>query len=157
VKLEGVKRLGFEATIIGVVRDHALVPIVSEFANSLVATSIADIERQIGIRADQFTVAVNILGKTGTQAPDASESVLLVRIAAPTQQAASYAANTIRVRLNQSNYVGRLTTAGNLALPFARGYLELGEAYAYNIWHLLPLDDPGEPFSRRVVEFPRAQ
>jgi hypothetical protein len=81
---------------------------------------------------------------------------LVVRVAAPSQVVASYLINTIRVRLNQYNYPGRQTTAGNLALLFAQGFVELGEVYVFNIWHLMPLADPAEPFRPRFTEFPRA-
>jgi hypothetical protein len=157
VKLEGARRLGFESALFAVVRDHSLLPQLRSFANTIVEASLQDVERSGRAKPTDCTVAVHLLGQANGQGPVAKELGLVVRVAAPSQVDASYLANTIRVRLNQYNYPGRQTTAGNLALPFAQGFVELGECFVFNIWHLMPLTDPTEPFHRRIVEFPRAQ
>jgi Acyclic terpene utilisation family protein AtuA len=157
VKLEGVRRLGFEASLFAVVRDHALLPQLKSFATAVVEASLEDVGRSGRVNPVDCTVAVHVLGQSNGQVSAAHELSLVVRVAAPSQVEASYLANTIRVRLNQYNYPGRQSTAGNLALPFAQGFVELGECFVFNIWHLMPLTDPTEPFHPRIVEFPRPQ
>jgi hypothetical protein len=155
VKLEGVRRLGFESTIFAVVRDHTLLPQLQNFIDSVVSAAIQDVGRTGRVNPADCAVAAHTLGRVNGGAAAGTELGLVVRVAAPSQATASYLANTIRVRLNQYNYPGRQSTAGNLSLPFAQGFLQLGECYVFNIWHLMPLSDPAEPFRPRVVEFPR--
>ena len=52
------------------------------------------------------------------------------------------------------HYPGRLTTAANVAFAFSQKESSLGPVNEWNIWHLLPLDDPCEPFKIEVREFP---
>jgi hypothetical protein len=156
VKLEGVRRLGFETTLIAVVHDGNLLAVLDDFVSSVTTSVGADVERSHGLPPDQWSVAVHALGgHPNGSVPNGESRALLVRSVAPSQELSTSIANTIRVRLNQGNYRDRRTTAGNLALPFAQGFLKLGACYVYNIWHLLPLDDPLEPFPIKVVEFPR--
>jgi hypothetical protein len=61
----------------------------------------------------------------------------------------------MRIRLQLGDFPGRTTTAGNLAFPLSKTFLEQGKTYVFNVWHLLPLDNASEPFPFRVVEFPR--
>lgn len=44
------------------------------------------------------------------------------------------------------DFPGRLCTAGNLAMPFAPSDIAVGEAYRFNVWHVVELDDPCEIF-----------
>lgn len=53
------------------------------------------------------------------------------------------------------DYPGRRTTSGNVAWCTSPEVIEAGEAYEFSIHHLLPLDDPCEPFRVEVVDFPR--
>jgi hypothetical protein len=156
VKLEGVRSLGSETALFAVVRDRALLTQLRPFVEATVTKALADVEAMGQMATGDATVAVHILGESESALVPGKESGVLVRVAAPTQKLASYLTNTIRVRLNQNNYPGRKTTAGNLALPFAQGFLELGECFVFDIWHLLPLEDPCEPFPAKIVEFPRA-
>ena len=52
------------------------------------------------------------------------------------------------------DYPGRQTTAANVAYPFSPKENSLGPVCEWNTWHLLPLDDPCEPFKIEVREFP---
>jgi hypothetical protein len=35
------------------------------------------------------------------------------------------------------------------------GDIDIGPAYAWNIWHAIELEDPCEPFKINIIEFPR--
>src|SRR5690606_41502741 len=60
----------------------------------------------------------------------------------------SFASSTIAHR----GFPGRLSTAGNIAIPFSPGRaVPVGEVYEFSIWHAWPLDDPKEPF-RTTIE-----
>lgn len=51
-------------------------------------------------------------------------------------------------------YPGRKTSAGNNAQRFTPPIIEGGEVYRWSVWHLLPLDDPLEPFAVRRMRLP---
>jgi hypothetical protein len=77
--------------------------------------------------------------------------VLLV-VTAPTQEIADKVVNTGRLGLFMGQFVGRRSTAGNTAIPLQRMCFPLGPSFVFNIWHLLPLDDPCEPFPYEIIE-----
>jgi hypothetical protein len=84
--------------------------------------------------------------------PPGHELGLLTVITAPEQEIADRLATTARLRLFMGHFEGRRSTAGNTAVPLQRMAFPLGPAYVFNIWHLLPLDDPCEPFPYEIVE-----
>ena len=43
-------------------------------------------------------------------------------------------------------YPGILCTSGNVAHPFSPDTMPAGAAYEFNVYHLLPVDDPCELF-----------
>jgi len=53
-------------------------------------------------------------------------------------------------------YPHRQTTAGNLATRFAPPTINVGPAFAFNVWHLLEIDDPLELFPTEIMSFPRS-
>jgi hypothetical protein len=160
VKLEGVRSLGHETAFIVLGADPVLISEIEDF----LATSIQDTKRQVVQAGDvddaeRLQIAAHIVGKgclpIASTAAAPAEIAIIVRVVAPTQQASYRAATTMRIRLQMGDYPGRLTTAGNFAFPLPKVFLDQGEAFAFNIWHLLPLDDPTEPFPIQMVQFPR--
>jgi hypothetical protein len=103
------------------------------------------------VAADEFRVVVRT---TKRAAPD-GDAALLLRVVAPDAERSFRVANTVRGQLTHGNYPGRKTTAGNLAFPLSKAFIPMGEAYVFNVWHLLPLDDPMEPFAFSTINFPR--
>ena len=57
--------------------------------------------------------------------------------------------------LMHATYPRQMTTAGNMAWSLSPEVVEAGEAYEFSIHHLLPLEDPLEPFRIEVIDFPR--
>jgi hypothetical protein len=73
-------------------------------------------------------------------------------VTAPTQAVAEQLCMTARIRLAMVDFPDRKTTAGNTATPLQQTVFPLGPGYVFNVWHLLPLDDPCEPFPYEVIE-----
>ena len=48
-------------------------------------------------------------------------------------------------------YEGILATGGNLAIPFGPDVHDGGAVYAFNVYHLVRVDDPLELFPMRRV------
>jgi hypothetical protein len=142
--------------------DPFLVAGIEEFVAAAEKETIAQVV-QSGVvdDAESLTIGTHIIGKGALpgspMAADArpSEIALVVRVVAPTQEISYQSATTMRIRLQMGDFPGRITTAGNFAFPLPKVFLDQGEAFGFNIWHLLPLEDPAEPFPYRVVKFPR--
>ena len=49
-------------------------------------------------------------------------------------------------------YPGRTAIAGNLAFPFSPSDIKAGEAYEFNVHHLVVVDDPLELFPIEIIE-----
>jgi hypothetical protein len=152
VKLEGVASLGYETIVLGVAREPDLLVKLEPFVREKIEVGRAQVIEGGLARADEFRVVVHRFGGEA-----AGETALLLRVVGPTAEISFKIANTVRGALTQGNYEGRKTTAGNLAFPLSKAFLQTGEAYVFNVWHLLPLADPLEPFPLSRLEFPRAQ
>lgn len=57
---------------------------------------------------------------------------------------------TTKQYLLHHGYAGRLSTAGNLAFPFTPPELMIGEAYRFNVFHLMDVDDLAHLFPVEV-------
>jgi hypothetical protein len=163
VKLEGVKSLGYETAFLLAANDPAMLHAMDEgYVDRIVGAVSEHVTRTGEAAAGTFKIVAHVLGAGALPsgrdfvAPAASEIVILIRVVAPTQKASQYIANQVRNRLKMSDYAGRTSTAGNYADPLPNVYLDQGQAYVFNVWHLLPLTDPTEPFQPRIVEFPRS-
>jgi hypothetical protein len=153
VKLEGARFTGYQSATICGIRDPAMIDAIDE-----VLDMVRDrIKRTAGEHID---VAFHVFGRdavlglseplrlTGTP----HELGVLLVITAPTQEEADLVVNTGRLGLFMGQFTGRRSTAGNTAIPLQRMCFPLGPSYVFNIWHLLPLDDPCEPFPYEIVE-----
>ena len=72
--------------------------------------------------------------------------------AAITQELATAICGRARTALLHAPYPGKMATAGNLALPFTPLEIPLGEVCAFNVYHLMEVDSPTEPFPIELVE-----
>jgi hypothetical protein len=162
VKLEGVKSIGYETAFIAIANDPTLISEINAFVDRAVATTSKAVPEAGVASAGSFQIAAHVIGEGALPSgPSAmpippSEVAILVRAVAPTQEASTYIATTMRIRLQMGDFPGRTTTAGNLAFPLPKTFLDQGETHVFNVWHLLPLTDPSEPFGTQIVEFPRS-
>lgn len=153
VKVEGAQQIGFQTACVAAIRDPrtiANVDLLTEAASSAIHA----------IGGDGVDVRLHVFGRDGIlggaeplrEVADPHEVAITMTVTAPTQELANELAVTGRLRLTGTDFPGRRSTSANVSLPFQRLDLPLGPAYVFNIWHLLPLDDPCEPFPYEVVE-----
>jgi hypothetical protein len=162
VKLEGVKSLGHETAFIAIANDPTLIANLKDFVDDAIPAA-SNAVTEAGVAAEgTFKITAHLIGNgalpnsPGSIAVAPPEIAILVRVVAPTQAASLYIATTMRIRLQMGDYPGRATTAGNLAFPLPRTFMDQGQTHVFSVWHLLPLTDPTEPFRTTVVEFPRS-
>jgi len=154
IKLEGAQMIGYQAATIAAIRDPVMIEQlddITEFVRGSIKGAAPD--------DAEIDVAVHVLGRDavlGMSEPLRDRvphevGVLLV-VTAPTQELAEQLATTGRLRYFMADFPGRRSTAGNAAVPLQRTVFPLGPAYVFNVWHLLPLEDPCEPFTHEIIE-----
>ena len=80
------------------------------------------------------------------------EMCIIAEVAAPTQELAMAICNKARVDLMHLAYPGQLATGGNLASPFTPLEIPLGEVCAFNVYHLMEVDNPTANFPIEYLE-----
>ncbi len=152
IKLEGAARVGFRTIAIAGVRDPILIAQLDAY--------IANIRSRVAERyPDGYQLQVHVYGRDGVmgalephKATQSHELGLVFDvIAADPETSAAVLALTRSVALHVS-YPGRKGIAGNLAFPFSPSDIQTGPVYAFNIHHLVTVDDPCEVFRMDIFD-----
>ena len=114
------------------------------------------------LKLDQdYALIFRVYGKDGVlgdaepiKETKSHELGLIIDAVAPEEKVADMACTAAVDFVVHMDYPGRLTTSANVAFPYSPRENRLGPVYVYNIWHLLELNDPCEPFNIEVREFP---
>lgn len=155
VKLEGAKPVGFRAIAIQGTRDPACIAaldLLTARAEAVVREQFADVDPA------SYRVIFHAYGRDGVMGPlepvgtPSHEIGLVTEVAAATQELAMAICGRIRTWLLHAPYPGRIATAGNFASPFTPLEIPLGQACEFNIYHLMDLDSPTEPFRIAIDE-----
>lgn len=154
VKVEGAELSGFQVATVAGIRDAAMIKHLDSIQ--------ARIREQVAELAgdEKYSLVMHAYGRDavmGAQEPlrdvaQPHEIGLMAVVTARNEEVATRLAKIVQIRLFAQSFPDRMNTAGNTATPFQKLTFPLGEAYAFNIWHLVPLDDPCEPFKRTTVE-----
>jgi hypothetical protein len=142
VKLEGAKVLGYRSMWLGSFRDPILISQIDDFQARLKEHVFAKFPEH------EFEIALKAYGKNGTMGPlemdttVAKEIFLMGEIMADNQILATQIANVGRVFCVHAPYKGQISTTGNYAMPVTNLEIPLGLVSCFNIYHLLPVDDP---------------
>ena len=157
VKLEAAVSRGFRTICLAGVRDPNLLACL-EFVLEKIRASV---EKQIGKPEEVgYQLQFRVYGRDAVMGSwersariDGHEVGLVIDVIAGTQEKANYVCSMARGDLHMNDYPGRKSTAGNVALAFSPSEVEMGETFGFHIWHLLPLDNPSEPFRTTVRQF----
>ena len=91
----------------------------------------------------------------GKSADEIKNRGIIINVIADDQKLAHTICAFARGRIFFNDYPNKTTTAGNVAVLFSPGDVDLGPVYNWNIWHALKLDNPCEPFQFKIIDFPR--
>lgn len=147
VKLEGVRRAGHRYIVIGGIRDAVLLDRLDAFLDAI-AERVGQETASLGIAPDTWTMVFRRFGQDAVLGPiepmrtPPHEIGLMIDVLGETRDIAAAVCAKARYAAIHTEYEGRLSTAGNLALPFAPSDIDLGEAYDFSVWHRVRLDDP---------------
>jgi hypothetical protein len=153
LKLEGAQMIGYRALLLAgaadpkfIARHEEIFAAVSRVVRDLVCEDTVE-DYRLGFR---------LFGVDGVRAwaePPAHmprEAFVMGECIAPTPQRAEEVIRTTKQYLLHHGYEGRLATAGNLAFPFTPPEVMIGEAYRFNVFHLMDVDDMARLFPVEV-------
>ena len=146
LKLEGVRKVGYRTVSIAGVKDPVMIEKIEaiiEGVKERVRNNFAD----YGIA--EYFLDFKIYGKNGVMAlfPGLDERAghelaIVIEAVAADQESADTVCGFARSTLLHFGYEGRVSTAGNLALPFSPSDFRAGAVYEFSIYHLMRVDDP---------------
>lgn len=159
MKIEGVTQVGYRTISICGIRDERLISSIDWFLDQ--ARKYTE-ERFRPLRPNRdYDLIFRAYGKDGVlgdsepvKETKSHELGLIIDAVAPEQKVADAVCTSAVDFVAHMDYPNRLTTAANVAFAYSPREHRLGPVYTYNIWHLLELDDPCEPFHIETREFP---
>jgi len=158
VKLEGVEKAGYRCIFIGGIRDPILIGQIDSYLN-VIREKVSDEAHSMGISENEYSLRFRIYGKNAVMGDlepieeiKSHEICLITDITAITQDISNTLIAKARNYALHSDFPGRLTVAGNLAIPFSPSDIELGIAFKFNVWHVMEISDPLEVFPIEIVE-----
>ncbi len=158
VKLEGVRREGHRTVFFAGVRDPGLISVVDAFVADCRERAAAEAQT-IGIAPDAYRLGIRIYGRDAVLGPlepctgSPHEIGILADVIADDAETSRAVIAKVRYALLHTDFEGRKCISGNLAIPFSPSDLDAGEAYRFNVWHRMEIDDPLEPFAIEWIEF----
>jgi hypothetical protein len=159
LKLEGVRLQGYRTISISGIREERMIKTLGEFLEKakrhLAERFRGEHERNYHLLFRRYGLD-GVLGEGEPLRQSLPHEIgLIIDVVARTQDLADAVCSSAVDFVLHMDYPGRLTTAGNIAIPFSPREIPMGPVYTFNIWHLLPLKDPCEPFHITVCQFPR--
>jgi len=153
VKLEGVRRGGFRTIAVAGTRD----PIMIRNIDGILEGVESQVRHILKDEASGARIQFHVYGRDGVMGalePErrirSHELGIVIEAVGPTQEAADAVCSLTRSTLLHYGYPGRISTAGNLALPFSPSDARMGEVFEFSLYHLMPLARPDD-FPARVV------
>jgi hypothetical protein len=158
VKLEGVEFVGYRTITIGGTRDPVLISQIDTYLKEL-KKNLKRRAETIGVPEEEYDVVFRIYGKNGVMGEKeivtelvSHELAIIIDVVADTQEKAHSILSLARHLLLHTDFEGRLCISGNVAFPYSPSDIDTGPVYRFNIWHLLELDDPLEPFFTEFLD-----
>lgn len=158
VKLEGAAWVGYRTITIAGARDPILLANFDQYeANVRERISAALPHLQEG---KDYQLIYHVYGRDGvmgTLEPQkeitSHELGLVIEVVASSEELSKTVLAIARSLSLHSTYPGRKAIAGNLGFPFSPSDIGVGNAYEFNVYHLLRLDNPLRPFPIRYQEW----
>ncbi|MGD1823609.1 MAG: acyclic terpene utilization AtuA family protein [Pleomorphochaeta sp.] len=149
IKLEGARKVAYRTFVIAGVRDPLLIKQIEE-VEELVKESV--ITQYSEVDNDSYKIEFYNYGKNGvmgdleTNNSNSHELGVMFEVVAKTQDLASAICASLRSTFMHYGYIGRKSTAGNLAFPFAPSDVEFGPVFEFSVYHLMSVNDPSSLF-----------
>jgi hypothetical protein len=154
VLIEGAKLLGYRTIAVMTAKDPGFIAHVDELIEQM--HGIIDRSPQTAghKRGADFDVTAKVFGPNQGKG-EGDPVAIIVDAVAETPELADTVAFVGYSHIHAGHFEGRLTTAGNVSFAYMPILQQLGAVYAFSVYHVLPLDDPSEPFAFTPTRFPR--
>jgi len=150
VKLEGVRRVGYRTVSIGAAKDPIFIEQVDSIIEEVKKRCASNFE---GKDTGEYFLDFKLYGKNGVMSmfsgmpsETPGELGIVIEAVGQTQEIANTICGFARSTILHFGYPGRKSTAGNLAFPFSPSDFKVGEAFVFNLYHLMEVADPLECF-----------
>ncbi|MBR2886206.1 MAG: acyclic terpene utilization AtuA family protein [Clostridia bacterium] len=132
LKLEGVKCSGYRTICPATIYDTKTI----ENINLIINTVTEFVKENTKNTLPENSYAINFKLSGGAE----SSLGIIMDIVGKTQEIADTVCALARSRMLHCDYVGRKSTAGNLAFPFSPSDIHVGEVYEFSVFHLAKVD-----------------
>lgn len=151
VKLEGAAHYGYRTIAIAGARDPILCENFDVYEQNLrerLSQVVAPLEEYV-----DYQLCLHVYGRDGTMGHseprdrvEGHEVGVVLEVVGRTEAISRQVLATSRSVALHSTYPGRKAIAGNLAFPISPSDIGVGDAYEFNVYHLVELDQPDEIF-----------
>ncbi len=155
LKMEGARKVGDRAILLCGAADPRFIE-----QHQSILENVKEIVRELVCEdsPEDYTLHWHVYGVDGvtdraTDYPLPAEVCLLIECIAPTLERASEVVKTMKQYLLHYGYTGRLSTGGNVAFPFTPPEISVGEAYKFNVYHIMETVIGERLFTPQVIEF----
>lgn len=139
LKMEGARLVGYRTIAIAGIRDPILIGILDQVLEQVRGAVQDNFEDTSDYHLHFHAYGINgVMGDLEPTPNHGHEVGLVIDAVAPTQEQANTICSFCRSTLLHYGYPGRISTAGNLALPYSPSDLKAGAVYEFSVHHLLP-------------------
>ena len=132
LKLEGVKCSGYRTICPATINDPETIRQFDTIADTVM--NFVKENTKDTLPANSYNVSFKTNG-----GPESSMGIIM-DIVGQTQQIADTVCALVRSRMLHCDYVGRKSSAGNLAFPFSPSDIHVGAVYEFSVFHLAKVD-----------------
>ena len=154
IKLEGVEAAGYRTISIAGTRDPIMISKIDSVLEN-VRKQTQDILCSEKIEGELFFHVYGKDGVMGNLEPkkrsSSHELCIVLEALGKNQAAADSICSIARSTMLHFGYEGRISTAGNLALPFSPSDISAGQVFVFSIYHLMEIDSQ-DVFKIEIVE-----
>ena len=155
LKMEGARKVGERAILLCGAADPRFIE-----QHQSILEDVKEIVRELVCEdsPEDYTLHWHVYGVDGVtdraaDSPLPAEVCLLIECIAPTPDRATEVVKTMKQYLLHYGYTGRLSTGGNVAFPFTPPEISVGEAYKFNVYHIMETVVGERLFTPQVIEF----
>ena len=145
LKLEGVYPVGYRTVCIGGIND----PMTIEHFDFIEKTVTDFVYKNASVSKDDYHLSFKKYGS------EKSNLGVVIDAVGKTQEIADMICSLARSRMLHCDYVGRKSSAGNVAFLFSPSDIHVGEVYEFSIFHLAKVDDLCETAETKIMEVGR--
>ncbi len=132
LKLEGVKCSGYRTICPATIYDSETIRHIDEIIG--VVTDFVKRNTKDTLPENSYTISFKLSGG------EESSLGIVMDIVGKTQEIADTVCALARSRMLHCDYVGRKSSAGNLAFPFSPSDIHVGPVYEFSVFHLAKVD-----------------